>query len=67
MTSFFESLYHFVGCAIPVPFVIARIAVPFLFQPWTQKRPMPLQESHRVIPAFFGIRKTILIIRFPGP
>ena len=29
MTSFFESLYYCVGCAIPLPFSIVRIAIPF--------------------------------------
>ena len=62
MTSFFESLYYFVGCTIPLSILIVGIGIPFLFRLWTQKRPMSLRESHRVFLDIFGIRNTILII-----
>ena len=65
MTSLFESLYHFVGGAIPLSFLIVGIAIPLFFRSWTKKRPMSLQEFHGVIPDFFGIRKTFFIILFP--
>ena len=40
MTSFFELLYHFVGCAIPLSLLIVRFATPSLFRPWTRQSPM---------------------------
>ena len=41
MTSVFESLYHLVGSAIPLPFLIVGIAVPLLFRPWTRNVQCP--------------------------
>ena len=40
------------------PFLIVRIVISFLFRPWTQKRPVSLQEFHRVILDFFCVRDT---------
>ena len=65
MTSLFESLYHLVGGAIPLSFLVMGIAIPLFFRSWTQKRRMSLQELHGVIPDFSGNRNTILIILFP--
>ena len=48
ITSPLESLYHFVGCAIPLSFVIVRIAIPSFFLPWTQKCPMSWKVFLRV-------------------
>ena len=57
MTSFFESLYHFVGCRIPFSFLsVRRTSIPLLFRPWTPKCPTSLREFHRVILDFLGIR-----------
>ena len=57
-----DSLYHFVGSRIPLSFLSAEIAIPLFFRSWTQKRPVSLRESHRVIPDFSGICTTIFII-----
>ena len=65
MTSLVESLYHFVGGAAPLSFLIVGIAIPFFFRSRTQKRRMSVQELHGEIPDFLGIRNTILIILFP--
>ena len=48
MTSLFESLYHFVGGAFPLSFLIVGIAIPLFLRSWTQKRPMSLQEFYGV-------------------
>ena len=66
MTSFFKSLFHFVGCFIKFSCLsVWRISKTLFFRPWTQESPMSLREIHRVILDFLGIRNTILIIRFP--
>ena len=57
-----DSLYHFVGSRIPLSFLSAAISMPHFFRSWTQKRPVSLRESHRVIPDFSGICNTFLII-----
>ena len=62
MTNLLVSLYHLVGDATPLSFLIVGIAIPLFFRSWTQKHPMSFQKLHGVIPDFFGIRNTILII-----
>ena len=68
MTGFFESLYHFICCGVPVSIGKVRgFSIPLLVRSRTQKRPASLQESHRVILHFFCIRYANLIISFLCP
>ena len=54
MTGFFESLCHSIGCGVPLSTGRVRgLSIPLLFRSRTQKRPVSLQESHRVILDFF--------------
>ena len=68
MTSFFESLCHFVGCIIPFSLFERKKSFHTAFLPTqdTNMSPVSLREVHRVILDFSpGIRNTILIILFP--
>ena len=59
MTSIFESLHHFGGCRIPLPYLsTTRTSTPLCFQPWTQERPMSWRESHLENPAFSEFEST---------
>ena len=65
MTTFLESLYHFVGCAIPLSFLIVRFALPSLSSdPGPRNVPCP-GKFFRVILDFLCVEDAFLITCFP--
>ena len=68
MTCVFESFTRLIGCGIPFSFKFVRkSSIPLLFLSRTQKRPVSLQESFRVILDFLSILNTNSIISFHCP